>query len=70
MQYETNTPKHSRRTTNAKGQNKMEDEQILKQILYGNHLDERELERALKLSKLIDIDLKARIRRFSRESAI
>jgi len=48
----------------------MEDEQILKQILYGNHLDERELERALKLSKLIDIDLKARIRRFSRESAI
>ena len=40
----------------------MNDEQILKQLLYGNHLNDKELERALKLNKMLEIDLKSRIR--------
>lgn len=41
--------------------NGKEDLQILKQLYYGNHLNENELERALKLLYLLDIELKRRI---------
>lgn len=40
----------------------MEDIEILKQLLYGNHLSQKELERAIKVLYLLDIELKNRFK--------
>lgn len=40
----------------------MEDIDILKQLLQGLHLNEKELERAIKLLYLLEIELKNRIK--------
>ena len=41
----------------------MNDLDILKQLYNGNHLEDKELERALKLIYLLDIELKSRFKR-------
>ncbi len=41
---------------------KEKDLEILKQLYEGNHLNENELERALKLIKLLEIGIKERVK--------
>ena len=40
-----------------------EDLNILKQLYFGNHLESKELERAIVLIKLLEVGLKNRIKR-------
>lgn len=40
----------------------MKDIEILQQLLNGNHLDDKELERASKLIYLLDVEIKSRVR--------
>lgn len=40
----------------------MEDIDILKQLYHGNHLEDTELERAIKLVYLLDHEIKRRIK--------
>lgn len=40
----------------------MEDIEILKALYYGNHLEPNELERALKLVYLLNVEIKQRVK--------
>jgi hypothetical protein len=40
----------------------MEDIDILKQLMHGNHLEDKDLDRAKKLLKLLTVQLKSRVR--------
>ena len=39
----------------------MEDLEIIKQLYNGNHLESKELERALKILYLLDVEAKSRV---------
>lgn len=44
----------------------MQDLEIIKQLLAGNHLNNEELERASKLVYLLDLDIKARCKQWTK----